>query len=217
MQVVVNYPGSPEEYVADSAHAVMERPRSCPNCGSAKRLRSLGYYVRYLSHAERAGVMGIYIKRFRCHDCRRSVSLLPSFAQPYRLLRNHLVERFFNREDEDTADVLWWRGLLAKYWRRYACWLPNLADVLESSGHLEVGIAPSEAWQSLRDAFGGLLGATERLVRDVRVTLFGCYCCHQPWGRIDSLPEVHTTSLFPTGRDPPICDRSDENGGCISE
>lgn len=195
----------------------MERPRNCPNCGSGKRLRALGYYVRYLSQAERAGVMGIHVRRFRCHDCLRSVSLLPSFAQPYRLLRNHLVERFFNREDEESPDALWWRGLLAKYWSRYTGWLPILASTLEASCLLEVEPVPNVAWQELREAFGGLLNTTERLVRDVRVTLFGRYRCHQPWGEINSTPKVHTTCLFPTWKDPPMCVKPDEKGGGISE
>jgi hypothetical protein len=96
MQIIFEFAGSPEEYVAGMAHKEVHPPPVCPACGEQGCFESLGYYTRGISRIGSPGVMPLAIRRFRCVKYRISVSLLPSFAQPYRLLRNEIVQMFFD-------------------------------------------------------------------------------------------------------------------------
>lgn len=64
-----------------------------PHCRRIKTLCALGYYVRNLSRLG-AGALQLSVRRFRCCVCRKTVSLLPAFAQPYRFVQNHTIEYF---------------------------------------------------------------------------------------------------------------------------
>ena len=54
-----------------------------------------------------------------------TVSCLPQFAQPYRLVCNQTIEVFFDGE-KDRGDVERWQELLARYRRRYESFLTEL-------------------------------------------------------------------------------------------
>lgn len=178
MQVIFAFPGSPEQYVAESAHRHVLRPAVCPACGRRKRFESLGYYTRGLSRTGSPGVMPISIRRFRCVECRVSVSLLPDFAQPYRLVRNETIQMFFDGS-RDADDIQRWDYLLRRYLHRFREWLPKL--ILESEAHQGRPFSESTAagaWGLFQDLWGPLALATGRLVRTRRVTAFGIYRCH---------------------------------------
>ena len=51
--------------------------------------------------------------------------MLPDFAQPYRLVRNEAIERFFNGQMERIGAERN-EALLRCYWRRFTLWLPKL-------------------------------------------------------------------------------------------
>ncbi|WP_420196873.1 DUF6431 domain-containing protein [Chthoniobacter flavus] len=157
----------------------MSRPLHCPNCSAAKSLVALGYYERWLSGTGR-GDLRLPVRRFRCRACSRTVSLLPDFAQPYRLVRNEAIERYFSGESEPIGarrHVL----LMRCYWRRFTTWLPNLSRAVgEDFGRAPPASEPRKWWVFLMDATGDLTRATGRLVEHVRVTVFGRYQCHQP-------------------------------------
>ena len=55
--------------------------RLCPRCG-ADYLKKHGFYERYLITVGFKGE--IVIRRYCCHNCGRTVSLLPSFCHPLR-------------------------------------------------------------------------------------------------------------------------------------
>lgn len=118
MQIIFEFSGTPEDYVAGDAHKEVLPPPSCPACGCENAFESLGYYTRGLSKKGASGIMPIAIRRFRCVKCRISISLLPNFAQPYRLVRNETVQQFFDG-DREADDVGRWDYLHLLFCGKY--------------------------------------------------------------------------------------------------
>jgi len=157
----------------------MSCPNKCPNCGQIRSLVSLGYYGRWLTGLD-ARVLRLLIRRFRCRVCGRTVSLLPDFAQPYRLVRNETIEGYFAGES-GRDDVKRWSVLLDRYWQRFVVWLPELRTVAAVIfGRGPPANRPREWWSFVVVATGSLARATQRLVIEVGVTVFGRYRCHRP-------------------------------------
>jgi hypothetical protein len=86
MQLIIAFFGGPEEYVRDGAHRKMARPDECPICGKSGGMRAHGFYPRSVTIPGPIMRMLIQIRRFLCFFCRRTTSMLPDFAQPYRLV-----------------------------------------------------------------------------------------------------------------------------------
>jgi hypothetical protein len=108
-----------------------------------------------------------------------TVSCLPQFAQPYRLVCNQTIEAFFGGE-KDRGDVERWQELLGRYRRGYESFL---AELRAACGALLGRSPPQEEalsfWGRVMEACGGLTAATGRLVHELGITLFGRYRCHQ--------------------------------------
>lgn len=179
MQLIRAFEVDPEGYVREDLHLKARPPSVCPHCASAGTLWSLGYYQRSLSRLS-AGLVRLSIRRFRCRGCGKTVSILPSFAQPYRFVRNSTIESFV-RGGPWTNDVIRCLPLLQIYWRRFVDWLPNLETTLEAilprpppAGNAR------EWWTALLARSGGLSPATVNLVSTHQITLFGRYQCHLP-------------------------------------
>ena len=180
MQIIVRVKCSPEEYLGEERQTSMMRPKFCPNCGQAGMLVALGYYERWVAGLGAADLR-LLIRRFRCRACGRSVSVLPDFAQPYRLIRNTVIEGFFDGQ-MDRAGVQQSSGLLICYWRRFAWWLPELRRKIgRSFGRAPPPNVPRTWWRFIITFAGDLRRATRQLVAEMRVTIFGRYCCHQPF------------------------------------
>ncbi len=179
MQIIIRVGCTPEVYSAAQRHSAIPPPKKCPNCGQTRSLVSLGYYQRWLSGVD-TPILRLLIRRFRCRVCGRSVSLLPDFAQPYRIVRNDAIEDYFVG-DTSRVDVMRWSALLALYWRRFTIWLPDLREVAARSfGRGPPVNRPQKWWSFLVSAAGDLARATRRLVAEARVTIFGRYRCHRP-------------------------------------
>jgi hypothetical protein len=108
-----------------------------------------------------------------------TVSCLPHFAQPYRVVCNATIEAFFEGRTERT-DVRGWSELLGRYRRTYQQWFGTLR--MECGGLF--GRSPPQEkalifWSRITMACGGLAATTGRLVDQLRITLFGRYRCHQ--------------------------------------
>jgi hypothetical protein len=179
VQIIVRVRCTPEIYSAGRRHSAISPPKKCPNCGQIRSLASLGYYERWLSGLD-ARDLRLLIRRFRCRGCGRTVSLLPDFAQPYRLVRNETIERYFAR-DLDRGDVRRWSELLGRYWRRFTIWLPALrraAAVIFGRG--PPASRPQKWWLFMVTPTRNLASLTVRLLAEVRVTIFGRYRCHYP-------------------------------------
>ena len=95
MQRIFQTSLTPEQYAEQAYQKQVPAPENCPNCARAHALEGLAYYHRYITTAT-AIVLMIWVRRFLCRHCRVSVSCLPSFAQPYRLVNTPTIEAGFN-------------------------------------------------------------------------------------------------------------------------
>lgn len=181
MQRIVKLWWSPEQYAEKGLERTIGRPAGCPNCTKSQRLEAHGYYRRWVSARDEVGsLVRIRVRRFFCQSCRRTVSLLPSFALSYRLLNNAVVEGFFLGKELVDAERRW-EGLLKRYRRQAQQFSQRLIAIIG----VGFGLAPPAAKEVgelidwLTRLCGGLGPATEQLVNRWAVTLFGLYRCHQ--------------------------------------
>jgi hypothetical protein len=111
-----------------------------------------------------------------------TVSCLPRFAQPYRVVCNVTIEAFFEGKTART-DVRGWGELLGRYRRAYQQWFRTLRmECGALFGRSPPEEKPLVFWGRMMGACGDLAAATGKLVSQLRITLFGRYRCHQ--GRI---------------------------------
>jgi hypothetical protein len=179
MQLIRAVPCDLERYAEEQFHRRLPPPAHCPHCGRLGTLGALGYYARNISRL-RLGFLRIFIRRFRCQICRKTVSLLPIFAQPYRLIQNSTIERFV-QGGPWSNDVIRLLPLLQVYWKRFVTWVPELERTV--SGSLPRPPPTSEPldwWTSLLGPHDELGLTTLRLVSIFQITLFGRYRCHRP-------------------------------------
>jgi len=87
MQILHPFAGSLQQYAERLADPDCYRPGHCPQCHAKQPLTAHGFYTRTLIDAAFDGV--IRVRRYLCHACRRTVSLLPQFILPY--LRSSLT------------------------------------------------------------------------------------------------------------------------------
>ena len=104
-----------------------------------RRLWALGYYRRYTTGALGKAI-AILVRRFRCTYCKITVSCLPRFAQPYRLV-NHTTLEAFIKGQHRRRDVQARWDLLQRYLRRFAEWQPELLKII---GHRFGRASPNE-------------------------------------------------------------------------
>jgi Domain of unknown function (DUF6431) len=178
MQLVCAFDINPEEYVADEMHRRVEAPSKCPNCYRKKALLALGYYGRNLSRVG-VGVLVILIRRFRCRHCRKTASILPSFAQPYRFVQNRTIQRFFSGAPF-SDEVIRHADLLAQYWRRFGVFLPHVRRAVGKEMERAPPGQPRAAWRVLVSLYEDLGSVTQNLVAAHQITPFGRYRCHRP-------------------------------------
>jgi len=157
--------------------------------GSGTGFEALGYYERTISHEETGAPLRIKVRRFDSLGCEVTISCLPEFCQPYRIVCNAAITGYFrgHREHRRTAR---WLEVLATYRRRFEHWMKGKVPGMGAGLLATVGARfgrppppeepPVKFWRQVLEACGGLDSATRRLVREFRITLFGCYKCHQP-------------------------------------
>lgn len=104
MQILHPFAGSVQQYNEQLCNPDAHRPSHCPQCQTKRPLGAHGFYTRTLIDTAFDGV--IRVRRYLCHACRRTVSLLPEFILPYlrssvmvialflvaRLLRGQTIE-----------------------------------------------------------------------------------------------------------------------------
>jgi len=176
MQIIRVLPMSVDHYVGTSFHLGVEPPCNCPHCDATNALKALGYYSRNVT-SPKSGILRIFVRRFRCSKCRRTVSVLPSFVQPYRLVLNVTINEFFG--GSLNAAALSWLPLLKQYWNRFANWFPKIERIIKSV--VERSPPQQDAagwWRVMAATFGDLEKITVALVDRFGVTLFGRYRCH---------------------------------------
>lgn len=185
LQIIRKFEIDAERYVAENFHRRVTPPGLCPHCGEGGSLWSLGYYARNLTRLG-VGILCIFIRRFRCNRCRKTVSILPSFAQPYRLVQNGTIEKFASGIYE--VEVLRWFALLRRYWLRFVGWLPEMQRVIwKDQSRPPPECLPGEWWEFLVSEHGSFSAATMATVAVFQITFFGRYRCHQPRPPHDSM------------------------------
>jgi hypothetical protein len=178
MQIIRAVPVSVDHYVGTRFHQGVEPPCKCPHCGAGDALKALGYYSRNVTNLK-SGVLRILVRRFRCCRCGRTVSVLPSFAQPYRLVLNATISEFFG--GTLGAKALSWLPLLKQYWYRFSGWLPQIDRVIRCVVARSPPCADAAGWwEAITTTLGDLEKITSMLVGQFGVTLFGRYRCHSP-------------------------------------
>ena len=186
MQLIRPLPIDVERYVAEEYHRKIRPPEKCPHCGKINSLWAHGYYDRHLSRLVH-GVITFWIRRFRCRSgCGVTVSILPAFAQPYRIVRNETIQQFFRGAPYDPS-VVRWLGVLNRYRRKFVRWLPEILRIQK----IDPNRAPPDEkaaleWCRRRVAeHGSFGGVTLVFVSVFRITLFGRYQCHRPNPALD--------------------------------
>jgi transposase-like protein len=81
VQILHPFAGSIQEYAEEIADPSRYRPDRCPQCQATHGLTAHGFYRRTLVDEEFDG--SIRVRRYLCHCCKRTVSLLPQFTLPY--------------------------------------------------------------------------------------------------------------------------------------
>ncbi len=87
MQILHPFAGSIQQYSEALGDPDRHRPDHCPQCAAQHPLTAHGFYHRAVADVEFEGF--IRVRRYLCHSCKRTISLLPDFALPY--LRFSLV------------------------------------------------------------------------------------------------------------------------------
>jgi transposase-like protein len=87
MQILHPFAGSVQQYNEQLSNPDAHRPGQCPQCQTKGPLTAHGFYTRTLIDVAFDGV--IRVRRYLCHACQRTVSLLPEFVLPY--LRSSLT------------------------------------------------------------------------------------------------------------------------------
>jgi len=202
MQIISDLGESPEAYIREKLHTRVKPPKLCPNCGRSGKLQALGYYERGIISQGCPAYLRFLVRRFRCTSCRRTISILPAFSQPYRLAASRIIDRYFR--GGSSAAPPQWTYMLVRYWKRFADWLPFLVSKIRKDFEFPMPTGtPLHCWCSLKKALGDIGAATLRLTKQSRVTLFGAYLCHQPFCSKHRNKGVHTTVFLPSGKDPP--------------
>jgi hypothetical protein len=176
MQIIYPTTLTPIEYLEHNGAEQVQKPENCVSCGEANCLEALGYYWRWISYLVDA--FRIRVRRFLCLQCWTSISCLPDFAQPYRVVNTQTVEAGFNAKG--SAPELHWGWLILAYWKKFSTHLQTLRRAVGNAfGPCPVAASPEDFWKLILKQFDSLAAATEELVRKFHICLFGTYRCHQ--------------------------------------
>jgi len=179
MQAIVCVAFDIRTYIREAYHRRVQAPyTTCPQCASGRKLNVLGYYSRY-STDEQGQELSLWIKRFICKACGKTLSCLPHFVASYRLLHNRLIEAYF-LGDSKSIGVQRHSDLLKTYMKRFEQWQPSLASRIGCV----FGRAPPrlKVWEWVRwmiHRAGNFHTVTKKLIEDFQTTCFGSYQCHQ--------------------------------------
>ena len=179
MQIITACRVTPERYQAGNYHLRLRPPLVCPFCRRWRCLLPHGYYERWVTDKTGRPIR-IRIARLLCVRRGGTVSLLPEFAQPYRLVANATIQAYFLGRRQGMA-VQRWLPILKRYWKRWLGWYKKLKEIVGSY----FGRAPPEESASALLAralasCGTVAGLTKLLVESFQATCFGRYRCHVP-------------------------------------
>jgi len=91
MQILHPFAGSIQQYSEAISDPDRHRPDHCPQCAAQHPLAAHGFYSRTVTDVEFDGF--IRVRRYLCHGCKRTVSLLPEFALNRELAIQNVMAR----------------------------------------------------------------------------------------------------------------------------
>ena len=207
MQVIFAFFGGPEEYARDSAQRKVHRPEECPICGKMGAMRAHGYYSRSVTGPRRIRSILIWIRRFLCLACRLTTSMLPDFAQPYRLVATDTVDKYFSGS-RNSADVNVWLEHLGRYQQRIEDRILETRAALAAAYDIgDLPLIATDLWCVVCRRFDGARKFTARFAGEVGMTVFGIYGCHRPHEN----SKKHIPNNSTLGRAPPLLTAGHEN------
>jgi len=178
MQRIYPSPWTPEEYEEQEASGQIIPESTCANCHRAVKLHRHGRYRRWITTLL-GKLLQLWIARFLCPLCRRTISYLPDFALTYRLLGPETLQRYLEGELE-KPDVRTFRDLCARYRQRLHRFAPELIRTVGAGLGFPPPRSLQDFWPWLKKAGKGLRPLARRLVTDFKMGLLKRYRCHQP-------------------------------------
>jgi hypothetical protein len=177
MQIITACRLTPEHYQSEDYHLRLRPPPVCPICHGWRCLKPYAIYERWTTGKDGKEIR-ITIPRFLCRKSERTVSLLPEFAQPYRLVANRTIQAYFAGRLKDIA-VERLLPILVRYRRRWECWYKKIGEITGAYfGLAPPGESASALWKRALASCGTLTELTKLLVESFQVTCFGRYRCH---------------------------------------
>ncbi len=180
MQRIYPWPWTPEEYFETEAYRQIVPDSVCPCCERLMPLHRHGRYRRWV-----VTVLGrlwhLWITRFLCSLCRRTISYVPDFALTYRLLGADSLAASLEGQ-HDRPDVLRFWALLASYRRRFEAFGGELVRTVGAGLGLAPPLSMQDRWPWLKATGDGLASVTRQLVTTFKIGLLRRYQCHQPAG-----------------------------------
>jgi transposase-like protein len=190
MQILHPFAGSVQRYSEELADPDRYRPDHCPQCSAKHPLTGHGFYRRTLVDRAFDGV--IRVRRYLCRSCKRTVSLLPSFALPWLRFSIPVIALFLVTRLLQGMTVLaaaraamqssmpYQRG---QFWiRRFQKQAPALSPALASL--VAPPAAPDLVSRALRMLQStGWIEAHRFLFSELRIHLLGWPPFHAPHGR----------------------------------
>jgi hypothetical protein len=101
MVIVTDFGCLVHEYVERCSGLVFPRPNECPHCRVVDTLIGHGFYER--KALSPTAVYVLRVKRWYCHACQQTVSLLPSFLLRFRHYRLDVIQSVVVTRLEDAA------------------------------------------------------------------------------------------------------------------
>lgn len=177
MQVIPACRLTPERYTTERYHLRLRPPAVCPICHRWHCLKRYAFYERWTTDRDGKEIR-IVVARYLCLTSGRTVSLLPEFAQPYRIVANNTIQAYFAGQFKSIM-VQRWLTLLRRYRRRWEAWHKQLGKIIGSYfGRAPPGESASALWKRALASCGTLTDLTKLLVKSFQVTCFGRYRCH---------------------------------------
>lgn len=188
VQLHVHIDTTADGYIKEAGHRKVKPPESCLDCGHQK-LHRHGFYERGV--VELGVLVSISVARFLCSACQRTVSCLPSFALPYRLIVAETVEAFFEeRYGEAGIDRYW--DLLVVYRERWEERAPEIERISGGYfGPLNDQGSSKRLLKAMLGKWNRLRRASQELLHRFGESLLGFYPIHdwarKPRGSVDPL------------------------------
>lgn len=133
MQIIHEFNLTVGEYAAKGQDNVFPCLECCPICKAQIPLKPHGFYQRFVVHKFK--VYRIKIRRYKCLDCKRTISILPSFLLPYyqyslEMILEHLREYLKGKQGK----VPFYRQLTEFYAKRFFRNLPAMISFFRDTG-----------------------------------------------------------------------------------